>query len=539
MDSAHRFPSIVVTGASGFIGRRVLRDFKEKFRIFAIARRSQHDARVPFHPNIAWIRADISDNDAMARTFREIASAGGADYLLHLAAYYDFEGRDNSLYRTTNVDGTRNVMEQACRLNLKLFVFVSSVAACSFPPPGQAVDERSAPDGSPYYSRSKARGEQLLREASLPFKVCMARLGAVYSDWCEYPPLYMLLQSWLGNSLTKNALAGKGKSALQYVHVRDVVRFFRQIIRHHDLLDSAQVLIASPSGAVAHDELFGLATRYFFGHASKPIRMPRLLCGTALVAMYVWGQLTGHMRFERPWMYRYIDKELRVDSGLSQRLLDWRPNPRYDIKRRLPFLIEHLKSEPMAWHIKNRTALERDNDRLELVIYNALLAAEDEHIETIAEFLKAGDSRELFPHYQLVSDTELRWRMRLVYRLLLTSIHTSDRLLIMNYFEVTARKRFEDGFTAKEMTAAYRSFNRIIVDHLLAVENFGKHRHQIFEYVSLPFEFGVDEIEHQYQLFVEGRSADTVDIEILESSVDLSARELLEKTIWHCLVHRK
>src|SRR5690606_20981162 len=84
--------TIILTGASGFVGRHLLDAWKNDYRIFAMARRSQYACNAPVHPNIAWLRADITDPHSLECAFREISSAGGAEYLVHLAAYYDFTG---------------------------------------------------------------------------------------------------------------------------------------------------------------------------------------------------------------------------------------------------------------------------------------------------------------------------------------------------------------------------------------------------------------------------------------------------------------
>ena len=42
-------PRIVVTGASGFVGRHVLDALKEDWRIFGLARRSQARSGAPMH----------------------------------------------------------------------------------------------------------------------------------------------------------------------------------------------------------------------------------------------------------------------------------------------------------------------------------------------------------------------------------------------------------------------------------------------------------------------------------------------------------
>ncbi|MFO7525718.1 MAG: NAD-dependent epimerase/dehydratase family protein, partial [Ignavibacteriaceae bacterium] len=89
MLSSH-LPTLILTGASGLIGKYLLDELKNDFRIFAIARRSQQECNAPKHSNIAWLRADISNINSISKAFREIKTAGGADYLIHLDAFYDF-----------------------------------------------------------------------------------------------------------------------------------------------------------------------------------------------------------------------------------------------------------------------------------------------------------------------------------------------------------------------------------------------------------------------------------------------------------------
>ncbi|MFH0864906.1 MAG: NAD-dependent epimerase/dehydratase family protein, partial [Bacteroidota bacterium] len=59
-DRKIKLPTIILTGASGFIGRNFVEASVDKFRLICIARRSQQESGIPKHKNIFWIQADIS-----------------------------------------------------------------------------------------------------------------------------------------------------------------------------------------------------------------------------------------------------------------------------------------------------------------------------------------------------------------------------------------------------------------------------------------------------------------------------------------------
>jgi nucleoside-diphosphate-sugar epimerase len=534
-----KMPTIFITGASGFIGRHLLDELKNEYRIFAIARRSQYECNAPIHPNIAWIRVNIVDRQGMAKAFREAMTAGGIDFLLHLAAYYEFSGENSPEYITTNVDGTRNILELAKDCDIKLFVFASSVAACSFPKKNEYVDELSAADGDHYYARSKCLGEEMVKEYSKKINSCIVRFGAVYSDWCEYPPLYIFLNTWLGKSWRARILAGKGMSAIPYIHIRDILSFFRQLLLNKHRLVPAETVLACTRGSTSHLDLFTSASRYFFGKPLKPIFMPKLMCGFGLYAMNLFGRMINKQPFERPWMRRYIDKKLNIDNTKTNSQIGWMPNTRYLIENRIPYLIERLKSEPYAWQMRNLAALRRATARTDFNIYTALSDVEDRIIDKLFKSMADDEGMTQFPHMRLVDKVDLNWFIKLVYRLILSSVHTGNKLLVQNYFDISSYNRFQLGYSAEEIVYLLRKLNTVIVDYLKIIEDLKPFHKDFYDYITLPFEFAIDEIEQQYRTFLHGGSI-IKEMPIWElPPAEKTAREQLEETIWNCLVHRK
>ena len=346
-------PTLVLTGASGFVGRHLLESLAGEYRIFGIARRSQVRCGAPVHPNITWFQVDIGEREPLAEVFRMIRVLGGADTVVHLAAHYDFTGEEHPEYRRTNVEGLRNTLDFSRELGVKRFVFSSSVAACRLPSPGSALTEDSPPDGDHVYARTKAIGEAMVREYEDSFPSTIVRFAALFSDWCEYPPLFMFLSTWLSPAWNRNVLGGRGESAIPYLHVKDVVAALRLVLeKRPGELAPGEVLIASPDGSTSHRELFDEATRDYDGEARDPILMPRPLCGPGMWGRALLGRLTGDMPFERPWMARYIDLKMTIDASRTRARLGWAPRPRLELLRRLPFLIENLKTDPLEWNLQ-------------------------------------------------------------------------------------------------------------------------------------------------------------------------------------------
>jgi nucleoside-diphosphate-sugar epimerase len=533
-----RPPTLVLTGASGFVGRHLLEELKGDWRIFALARRSQHECGAPVDPHIAWMRVDIADRDGLARAGREIRTAGGAEVFIHLAAYYDFTGEPHPEYQRTNVEGTGHVLELARALQPRRFVFGSSVAACAFPRAEGPVSETTPPDGDHVYAASKREGERLVQAAGAALNTAVARLGAVYSDWCEYPPLYVFLDTWLGPSWRSRIIAGRGETAIPYIHVRDVVAFFRHLLLRRDALEPGEVLLASTAGSISHLRLFELATRCHHGRPLRPWLAPRSLCSLGLRTMDAIGRFSGRRPFERPWMRHYIDRRLDVSNARTCARLGWTPNPRHDVERRLPFLVERRNSEPYEWFARNAAAMRRQTRHPDLRIYKALVEIEDVVVHRlVSETCAPGGA--VRRGLRAMAAAELEWFVRLLYRLLLASVQSGNRMLLLDYLEVTAQSRFSAGVSAEEVSAFLGRLNATILGELRGWEDCGASEQELHDRITLPIELGQDEVREQHERFLRGTAPGAAAGAALAASSGHTPRELIEETIWRCLVQRK
>lgn len=492
-------PRLVITGASGFIGRHLLQGLMEDFEIIALARRSQLRCGAPFHENIHWHQVDIGQNDLVVDAFREVRKRGPVDFVIHLAAHYDFTGENHPEYWRTNVDGLRNVLEECRDLDLRRFIFASSVAACSYPPEGVALNEKSPPDGDHIYAVTKGMGEAMLAEYDRWIPSTIVRFAALFSDWCEYPPLYFFLETWLSRAWNSRMLGGRGRSAIPYLHIRDIPPFMRAIVDEHRELDQREVVIASPSATLSHLELFQLSHLVERGRQRTPIFMPRVLCGVGMHAMDLAGRLTGNRPFERPWMASYIDKDLRVQAAQTYRRLGWRPRGRLLLCRRLPFLLEHRKTDPVEWHHRNRAALKEVRLRSNLKVHRLL----EKHVEAIRTTyltnITSGPLVPELPSYQKVPSETLDWRFTVIFRHLMNAVRTNEKGIFTAYCRDLATKRLTDGFEASEVCTALRTLNRICLEQLGGDPDAADALPAAKNLISMTIEFGCDQILETYE----------------------------------------
>jgi len=487
-------PRIIVTGASGFVGRHLLEEIKERYRIIGLGRRSQRDCGAPVHANIAWSQVDIGEREPLARVFEGVAASGGADVLLHLAAHYDFTGEEDPEYWRTNVEGLRNVLELAKGLKLRRLIFASSVAACQFPPPGRALDETSVPDGDHIYARTKRIGEEMVREYSAFFPTCTVRFAALFSDWCEYAPLYVFLETWLSRRWNARILGGRGASAIPYLHVRDAVRALQVLLAQPELPHEREVFVISPDRAVSHRELFTAARMTGFGQASRPICLPKALCGPGMRTLDLLGRALGERPFERPWMAKYIDLAMRVDAARTRGHLAWAPRPRLEILRRLPFLLENRKTQPANWSCVNLAAMKSVSIRPNLQIHRLLEAHEAEIWGAMTDQLLMPDRHRRYPKYEQIPRHEHDWYNRLLLHSLMNSVRTREKALFRSHCRDLAERRRAQGFTADEVCFALGLLNEACIK-TLSTGPAPVSLADLDDYITAAVQFGIDEVE--------------------------------------------
>ena len=495
-----QLPVLILTGASGFIGRHFLISLCDKYYIYALARRSQKSADIPSHKNISWIRVDIGNEREIKRVLNKISLNGGADYLLHFAGYFDFHNKNAPEYTRTNISGTKYILETAGKLNLRRFIFASSLAILDFSDPARIIDEHSVPDAVYPYAISKIAGEKLVEKFSATIPSTVIRFAAIFSDWCEHPPLYSMLCTWFSRRWDHRILAGKGNSAIPYLHINDLIHFLQCLLNVDSSLPRFHVLNASTGNCTSHRELFKTACAYNYFQTIKPIFLPKWFITVGLLAMNFTGVITGKKRFERLWMMKYIDKQLRVDSSQTKRLLNWEPQKRFTISRRLLFMIAKMKSNPYGWHYRNKVRISyAEMERPYIKIYEAMLNVKDDVVDKTLKQLISSKNAAKFSTYQKLKYESLSHRVEYIFKMLEVDVCTGDRSHILDYAQNLAEERFIEKFPSDEVINAIKLTANVVIDTLLAEESIKEMKQRIYDEIMLTLQMVMDEIEDTYE----------------------------------------
>lgn len=166
----------LVTGVSGFLGWHVARLLVERgHSVRALCRQSSVVQEV----GVERVTGDLRDRASLDR------AVAGCGLVFHVAADYRLWAKDSTVLYTSNVDGTRNLLEAAESAGVDRVVYTSTVGCIGIPKQGTGDESTpvSIEDMAGHYKRSKWLAEQIaLEKARQGFPVVIVNPTAPVGD---------------------------------------------------------------------------------------------------------------------------------------------------------------------------------------------------------------------------------------------------------------------------------------------------------------------------------------------------------------------
>lgn len=203
---------VLVTGATGFIGRHLIQKLLEQHASIRVVTRDP--SRLPEE----W--RDLVDVvvGSLTELRVQVAATKGVGLIYNLAA----ELRDSSLMRAINAEAVRGLMEQAAQAGVRRVVHLSSVGVIGAKGPG-VVTEGTPCQPQTFYEQTKLEGERIVLEhaRSTGVEGVILRPTIVFGDRREGVGDSLL--SWLRVVLRERFVFFGKKSVANYIYVGDVV----------------------------------------------------------------------------------------------------------------------------------------------------------------------------------------------------------------------------------------------------------------------------------------------------------------------------
>ncbi len=203
---------VLVTGASGFTGRYVINELLERgYEVVGVSRRKPQI----INDNFKFISADLRCILDIER-LEEIAAR--YDAVFHLAADIRIPGDGDSI--ESNVKGTYNILQFSKKLNIKKFIYLSSVPVIGAPLQ-IPITEKHIIKPLTVYHMTKLWGEQLVEcICSESIEWTVIRIPSPVGMGMGKSLFYTLLEKAMQNEQIE--IYGAGTRIQSYIDIRDL-----------------------------------------------------------------------------------------------------------------------------------------------------------------------------------------------------------------------------------------------------------------------------------------------------------------------------
>jgi nucleoside-diphosphate-sugar epimerase len=319
---------VLITGGAGFLGINLIRHLLA--RGYELSSLDVEEFDYPERDGIEAIKSDIRDKALVDRAME------GVDFVVHTAAALPLYSPED-IY-TTDVEGTRNVLDAALRHGVKRFVHVSSTAVYGIPD-HHPLYETDKLEGVGPYGQAKIQAEMICLEyRAKGMVVPIIRPKSFVGP--ERLGVFALLYDWAftGHNFP---MIGGGNNRYQLLDVEDLcVAIYLTLTLPETQVNDTFNIGAREFTTMKEDYQ---AVLDYAGHGKKVIGFP--------AAPAIWGLRVLDRLGLSPlykWVYETASKDSFVSIEKAERELGF--EPRYSNRDAL------LRN--FRWYIENRAQFE-------------------------------------------------------------------------------------------------------------------------------------------------------------------------------------
>ena len=297
---------IYITGISGFLSINLVR--------YLLSQGYQNisgidlvDFTYPERDQITFLQGDIRDPEAVRKSMQ------GADIVIHTAAALPLYPPEE-IY-STEVDGTRILLQQALELGVKRFIHISSTAVYGVPD-HHPLYETDTMVGVGPYGEAKVKAEEISREYREK-GLCVTVLRPKSFVGPERLGVFAIFYEWASEG-RNFPMIGSGNNRYQLLDVEDLC----QAILSCMTLDKEQVNdifnIGAAEFTTMKKDYQAVLDEAGFGKRIVPFPTTPVVIILKILEAF-------HLSPLYPWIYETASKDSFVSIEKAQQVLNYRP----------------------------------------------------------------------------------------------------------------------------------------------------------------------------------------------------------------------
>lgn len=321
----------LITGGAGFYGS-VLKKELIKDGDFCVSIDLEKDNYQ--HENFVGIQGDIRNT----KLLDEIFSKYKFDAIFHCAALLAHEVKNKEDLWTSNVDGTKNIVDYAIKNNCKKILFISSncLWGKNF---DYKVTEEEIPEPIEIYGKSKLEGEKILLANSDKVNSVIFRSPTIIDE--GRLGLLSLLFEFIDEN-RKVPLVGDGCNQYQFIYAKDMVNAMKLALNY----DKTEIFNIGSDNVKSFNEVYKYVIEKA-GSTSRLLHFPKKLMTMCMKICFMLG-----ISPLGPYQYKMISASFVFDTTKIKEKLNFSPT----------LTNEEMLLKSYNYYHKNRKEIENRKD---------------------------------------------------------------------------------------------------------------------------------------------------------------------------------